>query len=147
MPGFGLRLQLTPPQVGPLDYRGLPRILSLTGVTGDLPERALYVGAGDAKRRLARTSWHDLFTGTVNGEPEYCLAAFAEYLVEDDRARGHVRKAALAEPWVDTLVVDTRPGWPSHAEVVARAMWVERKKHLPEVQVTPPAAQPAQARP
>ena len=72
------------------------------------------------------------------------MAAFAEFLQGNDHAAGIVRKEALKEPWVDTLIVDTKPGWPSHAEVLARWFWVTRQERLPPVvSVQMPAEVPA----
>ncbi len=51
-----------------------------------------------------------MYLGSANGEPEYCLAAFAAFLEENDHAAGILKKVALAEPIVCTLALDTQPG-------------------------------------
>ncbi len=131
MPGFGLRLQLEPPASIPgTDYRGLPRILCLETVESNLPQQALYVGAGSAKWKLPRTHWYDLYNGCADGEPEYCIAKFLEFIQGNEKVQQIFTKEALEEPWHQTLLVDTSPGWPSHAEAIARWFWAARSPTL-----------------
>ena len=129
MPGFGLRLQLQPPQQAEPDYSGLPTIESVNDLQGELGATTLYVGGGHARRKLARSTWDQEFrkhTG-AEAEPEYALAAFSVRIAEDPTLQQAVVEMTAAVPWRMTLAVDTAPGQPSHAEVLARWMWHFRR--------------------
>ncbi len=140
MPGMGLRLQLAPP-TKPIDYSALPAIKSIDAYSDQLPPGTCYVGNGAAKLRLPRSPLAAPYRDGIDGEPEYCLALFTSQLATYADFVEKLTALAEREPWCDTLVVDTPPGYPSHAEALAKFIWEYRSQHS----LVPPApAPPAQ---
>lgn len=147
MPGFGLRLQLRPPTLPTLQYAGLPMISSITDkyptTATPLPEGALYVGSGHALHKLPRSTWAPPYQEGVDGESDYCVALYQKSTSEDQVLQQSIQALALREPWVTELVVDTPPGHPSHAEVLAWWMWRARADQgLPTNQTPAPRVIP-----
>ncbi len=144
MPGFGLRLHLTPPmQHTGLAYEGLPAIEAVHDSPKELPQTSLYVGAGDALRKLSQSTWHQAYQGMEAEEPVTRIFEFSTWFHWNSKACDILRKDALKQPRYDKLVVDEQPGTPTHAEVVSRWMWTIRREH----DAAAPAAAPDRKQP
>ena len=107
--------------------RGLPRIQYVGDFQVQLPVTALYVGAGHPKLKLPKSCLAAPYVSGVDGEPEYCLALFAKQVEKEKELQEVIKEMALDTKQYAVLVVDTLPGHPSHAEVLARAFWQLRR--------------------
>ena len=148
MPGLGLRLQLSPP-TEPVNYAALPTLRSISEYTAAIPGTAYYVGRGSAKHRLAKSILAPPYRDGIDGDPEYCLALFTSQLHTYQDMLAEITRLAEHVPWCDTLVVDTPPGHPSHAEAIAKAIWEHRSETALEAppRQMPPVAGGAKPRP
>ena len=128
MPGYGLRLQLSPPSIPSLKYDLLPTIRNIAEAPRPLPPGWQYVGAGNALHKLPAYPLYSAYCQTTAVEPEARLIEFSVNVEADiDGVAAAIDSLAQAVPEVKVLVVDEQAGEPSLAEVIARRMWACRK--------------------
>ncbi len=132
MPGYGLRLQLTPPG----GYQGLPGT-RYVGDMKEMPKDAYYVGKGNARLRLRKSPLAAPYVKEVDGDVEYCLRLYASVATSEPVVQEHLQALVRQEPPVKWLVVDEKPGEASHAEVLAYLVWQARKEKADPQRVGP----------
>ena len=131
MPGFGLRLQLKPPECAALPWlRGLPAIQSISELHKPLGAYILHVGSGDALHKLGKSQLAPPYTDGVDGEPAYCLALYAKTVENSPEIQQQIKEQAMKQPRYSVLAVDAHPGQPSHAEIIGR--WFAIFRHRTE---------------